>query len=113
MKSKSLLVSLIIGALYALCLVTYIVQSLQQSTGASQIGVGIGTAILTPHIILVVLADIFNAVALFTNKQGFALTGWILFSVGAALFIPYAPFLIVSIVCSFIGYSKLKKVAIN
>lgn len=109
MKSKALLVSLIIGALYGAYLIANFGSAmLGAGSDAEAVGAGIATVLVTPHIILVVLAVIFNALGCFKNKQGFALTGGILYSVAAAVFIIYAPFLIISIVCSFVGYSKIK-----
>ena len=110
MKSKSLLVSLIIGALYAVYLIVHFGGAMGgAASDAEAVGAGIATLLVTPHMILVILAVIFNALGYFKNKKGFALTGGILYSVAAAVFILYAPFLIVSIVCSFVGYSKVKK----
>lgn len=111
MKSKSLLVSLIVGFLYAVYLIVYFGGLLGGAKGGTEVaGAGIATMLVTPHMILVVLAVIFNAIGYFRNKSGFALTGGILYSVGAVVFLLYAPFLIISIVCSFVGYSKVRKI---
>ncbi len=109
--SKTLLVSGILGALYAIYLISYFSGAITKSSGAAeQVGGAIATALVTPHMILVVLAVIFNWVAYFTNKRGFALTGGILYSVGGVLFLLYLPFVIPSLVLSFVGYAKLKKI---
>ena len=109
-KSKALLVSLVIGAIYAIYLVAHFGSAIGGSSSDGEaISAGIATLMVTPHMILVILAVIFNALGFFKNAKGFALTGGILYSVAAVVFIVYAPFLIVSIVCSFVGYSKVKK----
>ncbi|AQR98037.1 MULTISPECIES: hypothetical protein [Clostridium] len=109
--SKALLVSGILGALYAIYLISYFSGVMTKGSGdAQQIGGAIATALVTPHMILVVLAAIFNWVAYFTNKRGFALTGGILYSVGGVVFILYLVFVIPSLVLSFVGYAKLKKI---
>lgn len=110
MKSKSLLISLIVGALYAAYLIVHFGGAIggAGSDGEAAAGV-IATALVMPHMILVVLAVIFNALGYFKCKRGFALTGGILYAVAAVVFLLYAPFLIIQIVCSFVGYSKLRK----
>lgn len=109
--SKALLVSGILGALYAIYLISYFSGTMTKGSGtAEQLGGAIATALVTPHMILVVLAVIFNWVAYFTNKRGFALTGGILYSVGGVVFILYLVFVIPSLVLSFVGYAKLKKI---
>lgn len=110
MKSKALLISLILGGLYGIYIISYFFNGLSSaSSGAEAAGAVVATALVAPHMILVVLAVIFNALAYFKNAKGFALTGGILYSVAGGIFILYLPFVIVSIITSFIGYSKLKK----
>lgn len=108
--SKALLVSGVLGALYAIYLISHFSGAITGSTGATQVGAAIATALVTPHMILVVLAAIFNWVAYFTNKRGFALTAGILYSVGGVIFILYILFVVPSLVLSFVGYTKLKKI---
>lgn len=109
-KSKALLVSLIVGALYAIYLIVYFGGAMGGSSSDGEaLGKGIAAVMVMPHMILVILAVIFNALGFFKNAKGFALTGGILYSVAAVVFLMYAPFLIISIVCSFVGYSKVKK----
>lgn len=111
MKSKALLISLIIGAIYGVYLIVNFGGALGGASSDEElVGAGIATMLVTPHIILVILAVIFNALGYFKSSKGFALTGGILYSVAAVVFLMYAPFLIVSIVCSFVGYSKVKKI---
>lgn len=110
-KSKALLVSLVIGALYTVYLIVYFVGNMADSGSSTEAaGAGIATALVTPHLVLMVLAVIFNALGYFQSKSGFALAGAILYCVAAGVFIIYAPFCVIEIVFSFIGYSKLKKI---
>lgn len=108
-RSKLLLISAIIGSLYAIYLVVYF-GGLITNSGDSMEAAGnvIATALVTPHMILVGLAVIFNWVGYFTNKRGFALTGGILYSVSGVVFIMYIIFVVPSLVLSFVGYAKLK-----
>lgn len=108
--SKALLIAAIIGALYSIYLIAYFGGAIGGSQGAEQAGAALATALVTPHMILVVLAAIFNWVAYFTNKRGFALTAGILYSVGGVIFIVYIMFVIPSLVLSFVGYANLKKI---
>lgn len=108
--SKALLIAAIIGALYSIYLIAYFGGAIGGSQGAEQAGAALATALVTPHMILVVLATIFNWVAYFTNKRGFALTAGILYSVGGVMFIVYILFVIPSLVLSFVGYANLKKI---
>lgn len=109
-RSKALLISAILGALYSIYLISYFGSGIANTTGAEQVGASIATAIVTPHMILVVLATIFNWVSYFTNKRGFALTAGILYSVAGVIFLIYIFFVIPSIVLSFVGYANLKKI---
>ena len=108
--SKALLISAILGALYSIYLICYFTGALGGSEGAEQVGAAMATALVTPHMVLVVLATIFNWVGYFTNKRGFALTGGILYSVSGVMFLIYIMFVIPSIVLSFVGYANLKKI---
>lgn len=109
--SKALLISAIIGTIYAIYLIVHFGTGIAVSKDGAEIaGKVIATALVTPHMILVALAVIFNWIGYFSNKRGFALTGGILYSVAGVIFILYLVFLIPSIILSFVGYGKLKKI---
>ncbi|MDU1412598.1 MAG: hypothetical protein E6929_07250 [Clostridium sp.] len=109
-RSTVLLISAILGTAYSIYLILYFSGAIGGSEGAEQVGAAIATALVTPHMILVVLATIFNWIGYFINKAGFALTAGILYSVAGVLFIMYIFFVIPSLVLSFVGYSKVKKI---
>ncbi|WP_034868339.1 hypothetical protein [Clostridium lundense] len=110
-RSKALLISAILGTLYSLYLISHFASEMFGSKGGAELaGAALATALVTPHMILVVLATIFNWVGYFSNKRGFALTGGILYSVGGVVFIIYIMFVIPSMVLSFVGYGKLKNI---
>lgn len=108
--SKALLVGAILGVAYSIYLILYFSGAIGGSEGTEQAGAVIAAALVTPHMILVVLATIFNLVAYFTNKRGLALTAGILYSVGGVLFLVYILFVVPSLVLSFVGYANLKKI---
>lgn len=108
--NKILLVSLILG-------VAYIVYSIFYWTGtagsgsstAEQVGSGIATVLVMPHLIFTALAVIFNALGLFLSKRGFALTGAILYTVALVTFPIYFMFVIVEMILSYVGFAKMKQ----
>ncbi len=102
--NKLLLTSFILGALYAFYLIAYFF-----NVGSSSVGGAIATALVMPHMICVVLAVIFNGLGCFKNSRGFTLTGAILYAVSIVLFIPYFIFVIIQMILSFVGFSKLGK----
>ncbi|HCX65641.1 MAG TPA: hypothetical protein DHN33_10585 [Eubacteriaceae bacterium] len=109
-KSKLLVVSSALGILYSMYIFAHFTGALSTAGSDSElIGGAIATALVTPHIVLVVLAAIFNVLSAFQSKRGFALTSAILYVVGAIVFIPYAVFVIPMAILTFIGYAKLKK----
>ena len=108
--SKLLLISFIIGVLYLIYSAFY--WSGAATSGANtaeQIGAGIATALVMPHLVMTVLAVIFNALGLFMHKRGFALTGAILYTLAIVLFPVYFMFVIVEMILSYIGFAKMKK----
>lgn len=110
-KSKTAIISGVLGALYSIYLISYFGNTIfGTNDGAEALGGAIASAMVMPHLILVVLASIFMLIGAFINKVGFVLTGAILFCVAAAAFFIYAIFLIPMIVLGFIGYSKVRKI---
>ena len=76
---------------------------------AEQLGAGIATVVVMPHLVCTVLAMIFNGLGLFMRKAGFALVGAILYTVALVLFIPYFFFVIIEMILSYIGFAQLNK----
>ena len=104
------LISAIIGTLYLAYIIYYFFSA---NTGAADsteaLGAGIATALVLPHMILLLLAVIFNWLGWARSIKWAALVGAILYSVAALLFLLYAVFVLVEIVLSFVGYAKLRK----
>lgn len=109
--SKTLLISFILGVAYMLYSLTYWSGAASSTVDAAeQIGAGIATVVVMPHLICTALAVIFNGLGLFMRKRGFALTGAILYTVALVLFPVYFMFVIVEMILSYIGFAKMKKV---
>ncbi|MGL5647214.1 MAG: hypothetical protein ACRDDY_05135 [Clostridium sp.] len=109
-KSKTAIASGILGVLYSIYLITYFGGAMSSTDGAEMVGGAIASALVMPHMILVILGSIFMLIGAFINKAGFVLTGAILFCVSAAAFLMYAPFVVPMIILGFIGYSKVRKI---
>ena len=110
-KSKCLLISWILGVLYVLYLIGYIVNTNASLTETAEaIGAGIATVIIMPHLICTVLAVIFNILGWAMNKRGFALTGAILYTVALVLMPLYFMFVIIQMILSYVGFAKLKTI---
>ncbi|MCI8921991.1 MAG: zinc ribbon domain-containing protein [Acutalibacter sp.] len=108
-KSILLLISAILGILYGVYIVYYVLNAGSAAGSAAEaIGIGIATALITPHMICAVLAAIFNVLGWILSSRGLALTGAILYTVAAVLFPLYALFVLVQIILSFIGFARLK-----
>lgn len=109
--SKTLLISFILGVAYMLYSLAYWGGATSGTADAAeQIGAGIATVVVMPHLICTALAVIFNGLGLFMRKRGFALTGAILYTVALVLFPVYFMFVIVEMILSYIGFAKMKKV---
>ena len=108
--NKCLLISFILGLIYVLYSLSYWGGALTNGAqAAEQIGAGLATIIVMPHLVCTVLALIFNGLGLFLRKGGFALVGAILYTVALVLFIPYFLFVIIEMILSYIGFSQLNK----
>jgi uncharacterized membrane protein (DUF485 family) len=117
-RSITLLISLVLGALFFIVLVcgTFSRADSTLSRTANsmndvgfQLGTMIGAALMIPQIIATGIAVILNGVGWGLRSSGFSLSGAIIYCVAAILMIINAPFLLPSIILSFVGYSKLKK----
>lgn len=109
--NKCLLIAFVLGLAYAVYAYTYFGTGMASSDASEALGAGLATALVTPHLICVVIAVIFSGLGTFMKKSSFALVGAILYAVAMVMFIPYFFFVIVQMILSFVGYSQLKKAA--
>lgn len=103
-RSKVLFVANVIATLYGVYLMSYFGEAT-----TTDIGGAIATALVTPHMLMVVLGAVFGWIGFFARKAWGAMVGAILYCVAAVMFLMYAMFTIPMIVLGFIGYAKQKK----
>jgi len=103
-KNQLLFISFILGLVYALYIVSYFL-----GIGAASVSGALATALVTPHMLFVVLAVIFNGLGYFKNKRSFALLGAIFYAISIFLFMYYFMFVILQTILSFIGVFQLSK----
>lgn len=117
-RSVFLLISFVLGALFLIILVPGVFNQTDKVVSQTantledvgfQLGTVIGAALMIPQMIATGIAVTLNVVGWVFGGRGFSLAGAILYCVAALLMIVNAPFLLPSIVLSFIGYAKLKK----
>ncbi|HHX72420.1 MAG TPA: hypothetical protein GX701_05770 [Clostridiales bacterium] len=109
-KNKLLLASAILGTAYLFYIVYYFFNSVMTASDPLEaIGAGIATALVAPHMFILLLAVIFNWIGWSINATWSALTGAILYCVSAFLFLIYTPFLVLQIIFSFVGFAKVRK----
>ena len=75
---------------------------------ATQAGTALGMTLLLPHMILIILGAIFNAVGWLGKQRWAALTAAILYTVGGVLGFVNFLFLIVPMVLCYVAYGKSK-----
>lgn len=92
--SKMVLVSTILVSLYAIYLMSYFYGGVANSNGDEQVAGAIATALVTPHMILIVLGVVFSVVALFANKNWAAIISCVLVFVSTLLMPLYFMFTI-------------------
>lgn len=104
-----LLIALIIGVAYVIYSFSYWSGANTGGTDAEQVGAGLATVVVLPHLVLTALAVIFNALAFFMYNRPFALVAAILYTVALALFPVYAMFVLAEMVLCYIAFARMKK----
>ena len=111
-RSFALLISAALGGLYTGYWMYHILSIAASADGVWEAaGVAIGVGLIAPHLICAVLAFIFNTIAYASCNKWLALTGAILYTVAALVFIVYSPFVIIQAILSYVGFARMKTVA--
>lgn len=110
-RSKLLLASAIIGSIYLIYLITYFAGGMTSSDGTEALGAGIATALVTPHMLCVGLAVIFNWLGWALKARWAALVAGIMYAVSILCMFIYALFVILEMIFCFVGFAKMKTAA--
>ncbi len=104
-RSKLLLISGIIGTAYLIYLFSYF-------TGINadgEVGSAVATMLVAPHMVLVLLAVIFNWLGFILKVRWGALVAGILYSVSIFLMPAYFMFVLIELILCFIAFARMKK----
>lgn len=107
-KSVLLLIALILGILYSVFILSYFSETILGNNG-DMLTYGIVSILVGPHIFMTLLAVLFNLIAYINKRKGFALTTGILYAVAAFLFMPYAFYVVIQSILSFIAFARMQK----
>lgn len=111
-RSVLLLISAILGIVYAVCIISYFTGVVSGAeAGPETAGAVIAGTLVAPHAVCAGVAAIFNALAWALSSRPFALTSGILYAVSMVLFPIYFMFVIIQTVLSFVGFARLPKTA--
>ena len=116
-RSVLLLIALVIGLGY-LCLqisniTTHVTDAsftnpqTAEETGEA-LGTALGVTVLMPHVILITLAVIFNAVGWLGKARWAALTAAILYTVGGVLGLVNFVFVLIPMILCYVAYGRMK-----
>ncbi|TDW25293.1 hypothetical protein EDD63_10525 [Breznakia blatticola] len=112
-KNRLLLISFVLSVVYIVYEVFYLTGLSPSSNSAEEVGTALGFMLIIPHFVVVIVAVLFNGLALFMNKRAFALTAGILYSVSIVLMPIYFMFVLVQTVFCYIAFAKMKTVPIE
>ena len=104
-KSKLLLIAAILGAAYLIYLISYFTGAI----GEEAVSGAIATALVTPHMVCVGIAAIFNWIGWAMSVRWGALVAGILYAVSMVLMPIYFMFVIIQMILCFVGFAKLKQ----
>ncbi len=110
-KSKLLLAAAIIGTLYLIYLITYFTGGITSSEGAEALGAGLATALVTPHMVCVGIAALFNWLGWALKARWAALVAGIMYAVSMVCMFLYAIFVVLEMIFCFVAFAKMKKAA--
>ena len=109
-RSKLLLAAGIIGGLYLIYLLAYFTGTMASSDGLGEaIGAGIATALITPHILCVGVAVLFNWIGWGLKARWGALVAGILYAVAILCMFLYAMFVLLEMIFCFVAFAKMKQ----
>lgn len=108
-RSKLLLISGIIGTVYLVYLISYFSDAVSASEGMEALGTGIAAALVTPHMVCVGIAAIFNWLGWAMKARWAALVAGIMYAVSIVCMFMYAAFVAVEMIFCFVAFAKMKQ----
>ena len=109
-RSKLLLASWFLGLAYSIYIIIYFANgTVNAGNSIEMLGSSIAAMLVTPHIICVVIATIFNIIGWAKSKRNFALVGAIMYGVSILMFPLYFAFVVLQTVFSFVAFSMMDK----
>lgn len=103
------LISFILGMLYIIYSFFYWAGAGAGMSTAEQIGVGIATIAVLPHLISTAVAVLLNALGCFMKRSGLVLAGAILYCVALLMMPIYFMFVVIEIILSFVAYARMSR----
>ena len=108
-RSFALLISAVLGGLYCGYWVIHVLLTAASADGVwGAVGVAIGVGLIAPHLVCALLAFIFNIAGYVSCNRWLVLTGAILYTVAAVVFILYSPFVVIQAVLSYVAFVRMK-----
>lgn len=112
-KNVLLIISAVLGVAYMIYSAWYWLggsaAAAAGSGSSAELGSALAAALVTPHLVVALIAVIFNVLALVMNKAAFALVAGILYAVSILLFFAYFMFVIIEMVLCFVAFAKMRK----
>ncbi|MDE6150221.1 MAG: hypothetical protein K2F81_09080 [Ruminococcus sp.] len=110
-RSKMLFVTSVLSLAYAIYIISYVVKANSDAADAAEkVGSALATAMLTPHMVMMILGAIFCWLGFFLKANWGALVGAILFCVGLVFMPIYFMFSVPLLIFGFISFSNQKKI---
>lgn len=113
-KNILLIIAAVIGVVYAAYSLWYWMAggaaSQAGSDSAAQLGGAVAAALVMPHVMVELVAVVFNILGVAFGKPAFALTAGILYAVAMVLFPVYFMFVVVEMVLCFIAFAQMRRV---
>ena len=109
-KSKLLVISGILSAIYLFCILNYFIGGILLLSGFTIISSAVISVLIIPHIFFVGLAFIFNWIGWAMKLRWAALVAGILYAVSILLMFIFGIFVIIQMILCFVAFSKMKNI---
>ena len=108
-RSRLLLIAAVLSTLYTIYLISYFGGAMNTSSSMEALGAGLAAAIVTPHMVVVGIAAVFNWIAWAIQARWAALTAGILYAIGMVLMPMYFMFAVLQTIFCFVAFARMKK----